>query len=124
VCFCPTVSDSNCTRKYINDTDKFESALQAWQEYNPVRDEQYGQTGDSRTANEYKLYRYRTFGKDAAIFLLDTRSFRDDILPGTTLVSSELVSYALPPRRTMLGSAQLTDLLRDLREAQLDPEQA
>ena len=78
-CFCNPLNDpnNNCTRPYINETDLFMAGLRAWLEYNPVSNNRYGNTGDPRTANKHKLYRYRTFGKDAAIFMLDTRSFRD-----------------------------------------------
>ncbi len=66
----------------LNDSTLFENGLQAFQEYNPIRDEFYGETGDSRTAGERKLYRYNTYGSDAAVFTLDQRSFRDQELPG------------------------------------------
>src|SRR5262249_12177471 len=62
---------------FINDTPLFENGVQGFQEYNPVRDEFYGNTGDPRTAGERKLYRFNTYGQDAAVFTLDARSFRD-----------------------------------------------
>lgn len=66
---------------FVNDTLVFEDALQAFQEYLPLRNEFYGDTGDPSTAGEQKLYRYNTFGSDAAMFTLDLRSFRDASLP-------------------------------------------
>ena len=108
--------------EYINDTALYETGLQAFQEYNPVRDEYYADSGDPRTAGERRLYRYRTFGSDAAIFLLDARSFRDSELPSTLDVSPEgVLAYeeaAFDPERTMLGAAQLADLQADLLDAQ------
>ncbi len=62
----------------INDTQLFENGLQAFQEYNPLRDEFYGETGDKVTEGERKLYRFNTYGSDAATFVLDSRSFRDE----------------------------------------------
>jgi len=59
----------------INDTPLYDNGLQAFQEYNPIRDEFYGETGDSRTEGERKLYRTQTYGSDAAVFILDSRSF-------------------------------------------------
>ncbi len=98
----------NCNKDFINDTSIYEDGLQAWHEYNPVSDEEdYGNTGDTRTANEKKLYRYRTFGKDAAMFVLDTRSFRDE--PSLLLKNR--------PNRTILGKVQLEELFSDLRNA-------
>ena len=61
----------------INETALYAHALQAFQEYNPLAQEYYdsaatAQAGDDgRMAAARKLYRYRTFGRDAAIFLLD-----------------------------------------------------
>lgn len=53
---------------YINDTDYFEAGYQAFVEYNPVNALFYGATGDLRTANERKLYRYQPYGNTAAFF--------------------------------------------------------
>lgn len=120
VCFCPEPDpENNCKRQFNNDTDLFNDALQAWYEYNPVRKEQYGQTGDPRTAKKKKLYRYRTFGKDAAIFMVDTRSFRDEPL-GIEILGkpvAELPLQSYERGRTILGSAQLKELLLDLKDA-------
>ncbi len=80
------------TAGLINDATLFENGLQAFQEYNPLRDEVYGDTGDPRTAGERRLYRYRTFGRDAALFLVDARSFRDAELPEITELTPEAVA--------------------------------
>lgn len=55
----------NTTTGLINDTELYENGLQTFQEYNPLRDEFYGDTEDERTAGERKLYRYNTYGDDA-----------------------------------------------------------
>lgn len=111
------------TESYINETDLYENGMQAFQEYNPIADEFYGATGDPRTANKRKLYRFRTFGQDAAIFVLDARSFRDAPLtdPANPLDPTELTAFitqSFNPARTMLGAQQLTDFLTDLATAQ------
>ncbi|MBT8439826.1 MAG: alkaline phosphatase D family protein [Gammaproteobacteria bacterium] len=124
ICFCDPGNDTNpyapgdpqydpgwvpnCDREYINETDLYKNAVQAWHEYNPIREERYGQTGDARTAGKHRLYRYRTFGKDAALFNLDLRSFRDE---GSLLLASNV-------NRTMLGNAQLNALLGNLLNAE------
>ena len=108
--------------EYINDAPLFETGLQVFQEYNPIRDEFYGETGDPRTANERRLYRYRTFGSDAALFLIDARSFRDLELPDIDDLAPEALAAfeqaAFDPTRTMLGAAQFADLQADLLAAQ------
>lgn len=111
--------------QFINDTPLFETGLQAFQEYNAVRDEFYGATGDARTAGERKLYRQRTLGQDAAVFSLDARSFRDEELPGITSLTDpgQVVNFltsSFDPSRTMLGRAQLDDLKADLLSAQAE----
>ena len=118
-CFCDPSNDpnGNCGRPYINETDLYLDGLKAWQEYNPVDQSiKYGITGDPRTAGKDKLYRYRTFGKDAAIFMLDSRSFRDH--PVAISVIDILPATAWGAGRTMLGEAQLNELRSNLVDAQ------
>jgi phosphodiesterase/alkaline phosphatase D-like protein len=130
----PAASDPRfgATTGLINDTSLYENGVQAFQEYNPIRDEVYGNTGDSRTAGEQKLYRANTYGKDAAVFVLDARSFRDQALsPVTNPADPAQVRNFLArsfdidpltgqstPRRTLLGNQQLEDVKRDLLQAQ------
>ncbi|MGK7891770.1 MAG: alkaline phosphatase D family protein, partial [Leptolyngbyaceae cyanobacterium] len=107
------------------DTQAFDDALLAFQDYKPIRDEFYGDTGDDRTANEQKLYRYNTFGLDAATYVLDVRSFRDAPLPFTSEAASdeEIQAYlesAFEPGRTMLGQAQLEQFKQDLLAAEAE----
>ena len=113
------------TGAFINETLLYGNALQAFQEYNPLRDEFYGATGDPRTANKRRLYRFNTYGSDAAVFVLDTRSFRDEQLPladptDPTQVITFLVNSLNDTSRTMLGEQQLADLKAGLQQAQAD----
>ncbi|MEB3291941.1 MAG: phytase [Synechococcales bacterium] len=108
-------------RGLVNDSPLYETGMQAFQEYNPIRDEFYGETGDPRTAGERKLYRYNTFGSDAATFILDTRSFRDSGLPAANLTNpTEFLVNSFNPQRTFLGRPQVEDLKRDLLAAERD----
>jgi phosphodiesterase/alkaline phosphatase D-like protein len=132
----PAASDPRfgTTTGLINDTTLYENGVQAFQEYNPIRDEVYGNTGDSRTAGEQKLYRANTYGKDAAVFVLDARSFRDqELSPVTNPTDPAQVRAFLArsfdidpltgqstPRRTLLGNQQLADVKQDLLQAQQD----
>jgi phosphodiesterase/alkaline phosphatase D-like protein len=109
---------------FINETPLYANGLEAFTDYNPVRPEYYGATGDARTANKRKLYRYRKFGQDAAIFLLDSRSFRDAPLPPVAdlLNPVQVVTYIVTSLarvdRTLLGRQQVADLKADLLDAQ------
>jgi len=106
----------------INDSPLFENGLQVFQEYNPVRNEFYGATGDPVTAGERKLYRYNTYGLDAAAFVLDARSFRDQELPPVLnptdpLQVGQFLAASFDPTRTMLGAVQMADLKQNLLDA-------
>jgi hypothetical protein len=108
---------------FIHETELFRNGVQAFHEFNPIREELYGDTGDTRTAEKPKLYRYRTFGSDAAIFLLDARSFRDEELsnilnPLAKRAIRQFVEDSFDPSRTMLGQAQFNELADNLIEAQ------
>ncbi len=107
----------------INNSTLYDNGLQAFQDYNPIAHETYGATGDVRTANELKLYRSRTFGSDAALMVLDARSFRDaELTPVSNLADPVQVGTFLAssfnPARTMLGREQVDDLKADLLAAQ------
>lgn len=108
---------------FVNDSPVFDAALRAFQDYNPIRDDFYGDTGDPRTANEQKLYRFNQHGNDAATFILDVRSFRDTPLPFLPETASQeeinqFLTDAFDPEREMLGAVQLQELKDDLLAAQ------
>lgn len=109
----------------INETPLFEDGLQAFTEYMPIRDERYAEGDDPAVAGKPKLYRTRTFGDDAAIFVLDARSFRDATLP--TLPFDQVndpdkvaayLAQTFTPGRSMLGVPQFNHLKADLLTAQ------
>jgi phosphodiesterase/alkaline phosphatase D-like protein len=113
------------TSGLVNDSPLYDNGLQAFQEYNPISDQFYGQTGDVRTDGERKLYRYNTYGSDAATFVLDARSFRDAELAGVANTSDpaqvgNFLAASFNPNRTMLGRQQIEDLKRDLLKSQKD----
>src|SRR5438445_11103264 len=96
---------------WINETELYRNGVQVFHESNPIADELYGTTGDPRTSQKPKLYRYRTFGSDAALFMLDARSYRDrELTPANPLVPSDagrFIVQLFDPTRTMLGAKQL-----------------
>ena len=109
---------------FINETPFFSSGLEAFVDYNPVRPEYYPASPDARSSNKRKLYRYRRFGQDAAMFLLDSRSFRDAPLPPVAnptdpaQIGAYLVNSLLRADRTLLGRQQVAELKADLLDAQ------
>jgi phosphodiesterase/alkaline phosphatase D-like protein len=120
------------TSGLINETALYGNGLQAFHEYNPIDEAVYPTVGDDRTDGRPDLYRFRSFGDLAALFLLDARSFRDTELaevadPLSPLEVSNFVARSfdidpatladLPPR-TMLGERQLDRLKADLLDAQ------
>ncbi len=111
------------TEGLINDTELFENGLQAFQEYNPLRDEFYGEVEEEVTSEERKLYRFNTYGSDAATFVLDSRSFRDPgLTPPEDINNPEEVGRVLTESltldRTLLGETQFEDLKQDLLTAE------
>lgn len=111
------------TTGLINDTTLFENGIQAFAEYNPINTQIYSTTGDARTDGEVDFYRYRTYGSDAAIFVLDARSFRDaPVAPidadNPLFDLQRFVADSFQAGRTLLGDAQLQRLKGDLLAAQ------
>jgi phosphodiesterase/alkaline phosphatase D-like protein/predicted AlkP superfamily phosphohydrolase/phosphomutase len=119
------------TGAFVNETQLYRHGLQAFEEYYPLLAERYDTPGQARTHGKPKLYRARTFGADAALFLVDARSFRDRGLPAVESATNpaQVAAFLAQsfdinpatgqplPRRTMLGGAQLADLKRDLLAA-------
>lgn len=106
----------------INDHPLYETGLQAFQEYNAIRDEFWPSSGDPRTDDERRLYRSRVFGLDAALHMLDARSFRDEELPGVMdpLDPEQVDAFlaaSFDPARTMLGRVQIEQLKADMLAA-------
>lgn len=100
---------------FINETSLYQNGLRAFHEYQPIVGRLYGATGDPRTAGKRDLYRARLYGSDAAVFLLDARSFRDEPLAPVAdpLDPDSIAAYleaSFDPSRTLLGRAQLDRL--------------
>ncbi len=107
----------------INETRLYRAGVGAFLAYQPLVIETYGPDADAATAGRPKIYRYRTFGADAALFVLDMRSFRDapldrvtDLDSAETIAAFEAASF--DESRTVLGRTQMADLQRDLLDAQ------
>ena len=104
---------------YVNDTPLFQNAVTAFEQYNAIQTKVYSGTGDPRFDGKPDLYRYDIHGSDAAIFMVDTRTFRDAQLPEPSLIDTpQTLAAAFNPTRTILGETQLTRLEHDLLDAQ------
>ncbi|MCC6455939.1 MAG: alkaline phosphatase D family protein [Caldilineaceae bacterium] len=107
----------------INETRLYRAGLDAFLIYQPTQVETYGSDADARMAGRPRIYRYRTFGADAALFVLDMRSFRDEPLPRVTDLDdadtrARFEQASFDPARTILGADQMAELQRDLLDAQ------
>ncbi|MEE8576877.1 MAG: alkaline phosphatase D family protein [candidate division Zixibacteria bacterium] len=110
---------------FVNETQVYQDAMQAFREYHPIRDELWDTPNDVSTHEKPKFYRKATYGSDATILVLDARSFRDAPLPviadpfDVNQVEAFLAG-TFTSGRTMLGIAQLECLKNDLLESQRD----
>lgn len=106
----------------VNETDLYVAGLTATDEWNPLLTATWSGTGDPRLDGKPQLYRARSYGKDAAVFVLDARSFRDSSLPTPNPADqASVLSFLVQsfnPARTMLGKPQLARLKADLLDAQ------
>ena len=86
---------------FVNQTDGFKIRMQAYREYQPVRDELHTGTGDGRTDQTWKFYRAISWGANVEMIVLDDRSYRD------AQVQDSADPAAASCARTMLGPVQL-----------------
>ncbi len=110
---------------FVNQTQAYKDALQAFQEYHPVRETKWRFSRDSRVEDRPRLYRFRRYGDDAAFIILDSRSFRDAQLdpvadPQDPVAIADFIAATFDPTRTLLGKPQLRALQADLLRAQRD----
>jgi 3-phytase len=107
---------------FINETPLYQNGLQAFKEYNAIEERTYSGTGEDRFDGAPDLYRYNIYGSDAAIIMVDARSFRDTELPDPANPLNpadvgKFLSASFDPSRTMLGDVQLARLEQDLLDA-------
>ena len=110
---------------FVNETQVYQDAMQAFQEYHPIRSELWDTPNDVLTHGKPKFYRKATYGSDAAVLVLDARSFRDAPLPVVTdpFDANEVEGFlasSFAADHTMLGRAQMDCLKNDLLDIQQD----
>ncbi len=108
---------------FVNETQVYQDAMRAFQEYHPIRNELWDTPNDALTHEKPKFYRKATYGSDATVLILDARSFRDAPLPVVTnpFDASEAAAFlagTFTEGRTMLGRAQMDCLKSDLLDSQ------
>ncbi|NJL31147.1 MAG: PEP-CTERM sorting domain-containing protein [Phycisphaerales bacterium] len=104
---------------FVNQTQSYQWAMQAFDEYHPMRTQVWNGTGDVRVDGRPKLYRHQNHGSDASMTMLDSRSFRDaQVAPVANPLDPAAISAFLAstfaPDRTLLGKPQLAQLKADL----------
>jgi len=107
---------------WYNRGSLFTNGLQAFVEHNPMAPAQYPAAGDARTDGLYDLYRSFRWGSDIAVFMVDTRSFRDvNVTPvANPFDPAEVFGFlqaSFNPTRTLLSQRQLARLVADLELA-------
>jgi phosphodiesterase/alkaline phosphatase D-like protein len=96
---------------FVNQTEGFKARLQAYREYQPVREEVVSGTGDPRADGTGKFYRSVSWGANVQLIIVDDRSYRDRRLAKSDDPAT------LSCDRTMLGAAQMQWLQGELLAA-------
>jgi hypothetical protein len=109
--------DVNTTGTFMNKTQGFQTLVQAYRDYEPIRERTISTPGDPRTDQTYQLYFAQQWGAHSIFFNLDDRSYRDIELhsPGG---GSDTGPRADNPGRAMLGRTQLEWFKQSLLDAQ------
>lgn len=107
---------------FINESQLYATGLQAFHDFQPMEQRTWSGTGDDLFDGAPDLYRTQSYGDDAAIFMVDARSFRDAELAPANITSptdvARFLTQSFDASRTMLGEQQLARLEADLLEAQ------
>jgi phosphodiesterase/alkaline phosphatase D-like protein len=110
--------DVNKTGTFINKTEGFKTLLQAYKDYQPVREKIISSSNNSRTDKTEQLYFSQQWGANSIFINVDARSYRDIRLK-TASGADDTGIRADNPKRTMLGTTQLKWLKDTLKNAQL-----
>jgi phosphodiesterase/alkaline phosphatase D-like protein len=104
-------NDVNGSCSFMNRTRGFTVLLQAYLDFQPVRERRVTAPGDCRNDGTWQLYFAQRWGANCIYVNLDDRSYRDIQIAATG-------PRADNPARTMLGATQLSWLERTLIDAQ------
>jgi phosphodiesterase/alkaline phosphatase D-like protein len=108
---------------FVNETQVYKDAMQAFEDYHPIRNEVWDTPNDVLMNGKPKFYRKVTYGSDASVIVLDARSFRSAPLPAVTdpfdaNQAETFLADTFAADRTLLGRAQLECLKNDLFDSQ------
>ena len=112
-------NDVNATGNFINKTDGFKALLQAYNDYQPIRERAIAAPEDPRTNGTQQLYLAQRWGANHLFINVDDRSYRDIRLK-TALGADDTGPRADNPDRTMLGATQREWLKQTLKKAQTE----
>lgn len=112
-------NDVNIGATFINKSLGFQTLQRAFMNWQPVKERGLLSTpSDPRTDGTPRLYLREDWGRNAAIFIVDDRSYRD--IRMRTASNGDATSFprADHPGRTMLGATQLAWLEQSLLDAE------
>jgi phosphodiesterase/alkaline phosphatase D-like protein len=109
--------DVNTTGTFINKTLGFQTLLQAYDNYEPIRQQTISAPNNPRIDETPRLYFAQPWGANSIFFNLDDRSYRDIRLK-TPSGADDTGPRADNPGRTMLEATQLSWFEQSLLEAQ------
>jgi VCBS repeat-containing protein len=112
-----TADDVNTTGAFINQNPGFKALIQAYSDYQPIKERVISAPNDPRTNDTQQLYLAQQWGKNVIHINTDTRSYRDVRLK-TAGGADDTGSRADNSDRTMLGATQLAWLKQTLLDAQ------
>jgi phosphodiesterase/alkaline phosphatase D-like protein len=110
-------NDVNKTGKFINKTPGFKYLIQAYSDYEPIREKTISTPNDPRTDRTQQLYFAQQWGKNSIFINVDDRSYRD-IRIRRKDGRDDTGKRADNLQRTMLGATQLKWLKKTLVDAQ------
>jgi len=110
-------NDVNKTGKFINKTPGFKYLVQAYSDYEPIREKTISAAADPRTDGTQKLYFAQQWGANSIFINVDDRSYRDIRIKKTD-GKDDTGERADNRHRTMLGATQLKWLKKTLLDAQ------
>jgi hypothetical protein len=109
--------DINTTGAFINKTEGFKTLLQAYNDYEPIREKVISAPNDPRTDKTQQLYFSQQWGANSIFINVDDRSYRDIRLK-TAAGADDTGPRADNSKRAMLGTTQLNWLKQTLKDAQ------
>ena len=104
-------NDASKSCEFINRTSGFAALMQAYLDFQPVRERRISALGDCRSDGTWQLYFAQRWGASSIFINIDDRSYRDIQL-------SDTGPRADNPARTMLGKTQLEWVETVLADAQ------